>query len=188
MTIKNPITREEFERLYLGQFQAELQGYSILDTERQEANGRAITYEDLKAAKRALYAGLYSNQTPVTIQNIHNLPKSTEDPVASQAQIEKFEAKAPTSAREDRLYLKMDIPDYRDLCEAVMKDCYRDKKKQHCSLKGAKLKKLKDLRFLLTKNPKLACSMIYKELIRRIEVEINKRQAMPSIDRRRPRL
>lgn len=94
----------------------------------------------------------------------------------------------PQNALQDRKYLGWEIPDYHDMAMALGNNCFRNKEGQHCSIAKAKLKKLRDLKWVISKNPKLANSLIFKEQLRLIEFELQKRKHMTGADRRRPLL
>lgn len=94
----------------------------------------------------------------------------------------------PQNALQDRKYLGWEIHDYHDMAKALGDNCYHNKEGQHCSIPKAKLKKLRDLKWVISKNPKLANSLIFKEQLRLIEFELQKRKHMTGEDRRRPPL
>jgi len=83
---------------------------------------------------------------------------------------------APTTAVQDRKYLNMSIEEYRTFAEGVSSFCYINKQGQLCKLRKAKLKKLKNLRYEIKKSEILQNSLIWKEQLRLLEVEIQRRQ------------
>lgn len=95
-------------------------------------------------------------------------------------------SEAPTTARQDRHYLCMSIPEYQKFAEAVSNHCYINKEGQLCKLKNAKTKKLKNLRYTIRKSPYLIESLIWREQLRLIELELGKRRQTPQ--NRRPPL
>lgn len=86
---------------------------------------------------------------------------------------------APTTAKEDRHYLCLEIGEYRNFAEAVSTQCYLNRDGQLCKLRNAKTKKLKNLRHGILKSPYLLKSMIWKEQLRLIEAELTKRRGIP---------
>lgn len=83
---------------------------------------------------------------------------------------------APQTAVQDRHYLCLSIEEYRTFAQAVSTQSYLNRDGQICKLRHAKLKKLKNLRYTIKKSPYLLKSMIWKEQLRLIEIEINRRQ------------
>lgn len=86
---------------------------------------------------------------------------------------------APTTALEDRHYLNLSIPEYRDFAEALAKNCFLDRQANACSITKAKTKKLKNIRATIRKHPFLMNSLIWKEQLRRIDIELSKRRKVP---------
>lgn len=83
---------------------------------------------------------------------------------------------APTSTKEDREFLGLTIAEYQKFCEAVQTQCFLNREGNLCKLKNAKTKKLKNLRYKIIKSEHLMKSMIWREQLRLIEIEIAKRQ------------
>lgn len=83
---------------------------------------------------------------------------------------------APTTALQDRHYLCLSIPEYKTFAEALANNCFLNRNAQACSISKAKTKKLKNLRANIRKHPFLMQSLIWKEQLRLIEVEIKRRQ------------
>lgn len=83
---------------------------------------------------------------------------------------------APQTAVQDRSYLGLDIHEYRTFAEAVSTQCFLNRDGQPCKLKNATLKKLKNVRYTIKKSSYLMQSLIWKEQLRLIEAEIQKRQ------------
>ena len=83
---------------------------------------------------------------------------------------------APTTALEDRHYLCLTIPEYRNFAEAVGNNCFLNRDAQHVSIKRAKTKKLKNVRATIKKSDYLMKSLIWIEQLRLIELEIRRRQ------------
>lgn len=90
---------------------------------------------------------------------------------------------APETAIQDRHYLSMTIEEYKKFAEAVSTYCYINKDGQLCKLKNAKTKKLKNLRHTIRKNKIFMTSLIWKEQLRLIELELGKRQHVPNLRR-----
>lgn len=82
----------------------------------------------------------------------------------------------PLTAIQDRHYLKMSIPEYKKFAEAVSSFCYINREGNLCKLRNAKTKKLKNLRHGIRKSDFLMKSLIWKEQLRLLEMELNKRQ------------
>lgn len=83
---------------------------------------------------------------------------------------------APTTAVEDRHYLQMSIPEYQNFAQAVGTKCFLSRDGQHCKLKNATNKKLKNIRYGIRKSDYLMKSLIWKEQLRIIDFELNRRQ------------
>lgn len=83
---------------------------------------------------------------------------------------------APQSTAQDRQYLKMEISEYRAFADCLSTQSFIKRDGQICKLKTAKLKKLKNLRYTIKKNEFLMKSLIWREQLRLIEVEISKRR------------
>lgn len=82
----------------------------------------------------------------------------------------------PKTAVQDRHYLCLTIPEYQNFAKAVSTQCYLNRDGHLCKLKNAKTKKLKNLRYGIKRSPYLMQSLIWKEQLRLIEVEIAKRR------------
>ena len=82
----------------------------------------------------------------------------------------------PTTVITDRRYLRLNTQEYRQFAKALSANCYLNKKKHFCKLKKAKTKKLQNLRYGIKKSTYLLKSLIWKEQLRLIEVELNKRK------------
>ncbi|ANJ20822.1 hypothetical protein RDp07_gp11 [Roseobacter phage RD-1410Ws-07] len=85
----------------------------------------------------------------------------------------------PTTVQQDRHYLCMTVAEYQDFSECIQTSCYLNKQGQHCKLKNAKTKKLKNLRYSIRKAPYLMASLIWQAQLRIIENEISKRRGVP---------
>jgi len=85
----------------------------------------------------------------------------------------------PQTAVQDRHYLCLEIAEYRNFAEALSNHCYLNREGQHCKLKNAKTKKLKNLRYGILKSDYLLKSLIWKEQLRLIEAELQKRRGVP---------
>lgn len=82
----------------------------------------------------------------------------------------------PTTAVQDRNYLRMSIPEYKNFAEAVSSFCYLNKEGNLCKIRNAKIKKLKNIRHGIRRSDFLMKSLIWREQLRLIEVELSKRQ------------
>lgn len=92
----------------------------------------------------------------------------------------------PVTALEDRKYLGWDIPKYRGMAEAIRDNCFLNKQGNKCNISKAKLKKLKNVRYSIVKDPKTSKSLIFKALVTRIDHELSKRQHLAGPERKRP--
>lgn len=82
-----------------------------------------------------------------------------------------------TNCREDRELLGWDIRKYELMAQMLSENCFQNKQGDWCKIPKAKTKKLKNLRAMLRKNKVYAYSMIMKEYARRLDHEIQKRNA-----------
>lgn len=85
---------------------------------------------------------------------------------------------APTNTIQDREHLKLSISEYQNFSEAVSKNCFLDRDGNHCKLKNAKTKKLKNLRYKINKSEYLKVSMIWRAQLHVIQMELSKRNAV----------
>lgn len=88
----------------------------------------------------------------------------------------------PTTAVQDRHYLCLTIAEYQTFAEAVSTFCYLNRDGQLCKLRKASTKKLKNLKYGIKKSPYLMKSLIWKEQLRLLENELNKRQHITKRD------
>jgi len=86
---------------------------------------------------------------------------------------------APTTALEDRHYLNLSIPEYKAFAEALADNCFLNRDAQPCPIPKAKTKKLKNIRANIRKHQFLMDSLIWREQLRRIEMELSKRRKEP---------
>ena len=89
------------------------------------------------------------------------------------------DTEAPTTALKDRHYLCLTIPEYKAFAEALANNCFLNRDAQACSIPKAKTKKLKNIRAKIRKHQYLMKSLIWKEQLRRIEIELTKRRKEP---------
>lgn len=89
------------------------------------------------------------------------------------------EIKPPKTAREDRNFLCLTITEYQDFSECIQRGCYLNKDGNHCKLKNAKTKKLKNLRYNIKRSKYLMASLIWQAQLAIIEREITKRRGVP---------
>ena len=89
------------------------------------------------------------------------------------------DTEAPTSALEDRHYLGLSISEYKAFAEALANNCFLNREAQPCSIPKAKTRKLKNIRANIRKHDYLMKSLIWKEQLRRIELELSKRRKEP---------
>lgn len=87
-----------------------------------------------------------------------------------------FDIDPPTTAQEDRQYLSMEISEYKHFAECLSKNGYLNRQADICLLKNTKTKKLKNLRSNIRKSDYLMRSLIWKEQLRLIQLELNKRR------------
>lgn len=92
--------------------------------------------------------------------------------------IPRTNASAPKTAVEDRYYLGLTIPEYQNFAQAVGNKCFLDKEGNHCKLKNATTKKLKNIRYGINKSQYLLKSLIWKEQLRIVEFELQKRRGI----------
>jgi len=85
----------------------------------------------------------------------------------------------PKTALEDRHYLCLSISEYKAFAEALANNCFLNRDAQPCSIRKARTKKLKNIRANIRKHKFLMNSLIWKEQLRRIEMELVKRQKEP---------
>jgi hypothetical protein len=88
----------------------------------------------------------------------------------------------PLTVIQDRHYLKMSISEYKNFAEAVSSFCYLNKEGNHCKIRNAQTKKLKNLKYGIKKSNFLMKSLIWKEQLRLLEVELSKRQRLVQRD------
>lgn len=86
---------------------------------------------------------------------------------------------APQTTREDREYLGLTISEYNEFSDAIMAGCYLNRDHQQCKLKGAKTKKLKNLRYKIKKSEFLSASMIWRAQLHIVEAELKRRRGVP---------
>lgn len=89
------------------------------------------------------------------------------------------EIKPPKTAREDRHFLCLTVTEYQDFSECIQRGCYLNKDGNHCKLKNAKTKKLKNLRYNIKRSKYLMASLIWQAQLAIIEREITKRRGVP---------
>lgn len=82
-----------------------------------------------------------------------------------------------TNCGEDRKLLGWDIRKYDLMAQMLSENCYQNKHGDWCKISNAKTKKLKNLRAMLRKDKTYGHSMIMKEYARRLDQEIQKRNA-----------
>lgn len=82
---------------------------------------------------------------------------------------------APTTAREDRQYLGMDVSEYKHFAECLSQQGYLNKQAQICLMRNTKTKKLKNIRAGIRKSEYLLKSLIWQEQLRIINQELKKR-------------
>ena len=87
------------------------------------------------------------------------------------------EPKVVRNAVEDRQYLGWSQFKYREFAEALGNNCFVNKQGDHVSIKKCKTKKLKNVRAEVRRSTDWEKSMIIKELYRRLDFEILKRNA-----------
>lgn len=89
----------------------------------------------------------------------------------------KPEPEVVRNAVEDRQYLGWSQQKYREFAEALGNNCFVNKHGDHVSIKKCKTKKLKNVRAEVRRSTDWKKSMIIKELHRRLDFEIKKRNA-----------
>jgi hypothetical protein len=85
----------------------------------------------------------------------------------------------PMTAREDREALGYSVPHYKLMAEGLANQCWLNKHNQLIPIKKMKLKKLKNLRHQIRKHPVKSKSIIHKELVRQINIQIGRKERRP---------
>ncbi len=80
---------------------------------------------------------------------------------------------------KDRQALGLSISKYRDMAEGLANNCYLNKTGDSVKISKAKSKKLKNMRQNILKDPVKSQSLIYMELVRRLNIQISKKERRP---------
>lgn len=85
------------------------------------------------------------------------------------------------NAREDRQSLGISIAEYRDIALALSTFCYVNKHGQHVRIARTKRNKLKNMRHSIQINKVKSRSPIYLEMLRQLNIQINKCERRPPL-------
>ena len=87
----------------------------------------------------------------------------------------------PLTPLEDRKMLGWSIYQYQHMAQALSNGCFLNRQKQEVKIKNCKLKKLRNIRHTIRKNPLFMQSPIHMELLRRLNIQIGKRVKRPTL-------
>ena len=167
--------------------------YDTSMVEIKHPTATQVMMEEKEARYRTTYGGRghaktitgrWPQQAMAAIQNPNWEPalrrnekvEQSVDPFLYPNKVVKEMEEAPINTISDRHYLCLTVTEYQDFAECIQNGCYLNKEGNHCKVKKAKTKKLKNLIYKFKKSPYLHKSLIWKAQMHVIKAELKRRK------------